>query len=295
MPIGGIIMAAFYNQATLSFNGNVLSSNITAGEIVEVLSASVDAVITTYTTDSQNVYVINIINTGSAPVTGLTVTSDLGAYTTGEETQTKITVVPLTYITGTVNYYVNGVEQAAPTVTSASPLTVTGISVPAGGNAAIVYAVSTNQYAPYGTGASITNTVTVSGDGLTDITASAVTTPSAEPVLAISKSLSPTTVEENGSLTYTFIIQNTGGSPATADDDIIFSDTFTPVLNGLTATFNGVQWTESTQYTYDDVTGLFTTASGQITVPAATYTQDETTGAWTVQPGVSTLVITGTI
>jgi uncharacterized repeat protein (TIGR01451 family) len=228
-------------------------------------------------------------------VTGLTVTSDLGAYTTGEETQTKITVVPLTYITGTVNYYVNGVEQATPSVTSASPLTVTGISVPAGGNAAIVYAVSTNQYAPYGTGASITNTVTVSGDGLTDITASAVTTPSAEPVLAISKSLSPTTVEENGSLTYTFIIQNTGGSPATADDDIIFSDTFTPVLNGLTATFNGVQWTESTQYTYDDVTGLFTTASGQITVPAATYTQDETTGAWTVQPGVSTLVITGTI
>lgn len=288
-------MAAFYNQATLSFNGNVLSSNITTGEIIEVLSASVDAVIATYTTDSQNVYVINIINTGCAPVTGITVTSDLGAYTAGEEPQPRITVVPLTYIEGSVNYYVNGVEQPTPTVTSTSPLTVTGINVPAGGNVSIVYAVRTNQYAPYGAGASITNTASITGNGLTDITASAVTTPSAEPALAISKSLSPTTVEENGTVTYTFIIQNTGGSAATADDDIIFRDTFTPVLSGLTATFNGLQWTEGAQYTYNAVTGLFTTASGQITVPAATFTQDETTGAWTVQPGVSTLVITGTI
>ena len=285
-------MAAFYNQATLSFNGNVLSSNITAGEIIGVVSASKDATIANYSPDSQNVYIINIVNSGSAPLSDLTVTDDLGAYTFGEDSQT---VTPLTYIDGSVNYYVNGVEQPAPIVTAASPLTLTGISIPAGGNAAIVYAARTNQYAPYGEGASITNTATISGDSMTTVTESAETTPLTEPVLAISKSLSPTTVEENGTVTYTFIIQNSGSTAAAAEDNIIFSDTFTPVLNDLTATFNGVQWTESTQYTYDDVTGLFTTASGQITVPAATYTQDETTGAWSVQPGVSTLVITGTI
>lgn len=285
-------MAAFYNQATLSFNGNVLSSNITAGEIIGVVSASKDATIANYSPDSQNVYIINIVNSGSAPLSDLTVTDDLGAYTFGEDSQT---VTPLTYIDGSVNYYVNGVEQPAPKVTAASPLTLTGISIPAGGNAAIVYAARTNQYAPYGEGASITNTATISGDSMTTVTESAETTPLTEPVLAISKSLSPTTVEENGTVTYTFIIQNSGSTAAAAEDNIIFSDTFTPVLNDLTATFNGVQWTESTQYTYDDVTGLFTTASGQITVPAATYTQDETTGAWSVQPGVSTLVITGTI
>ena len=288
-------MAAFYNQATLSFNGNVLSSNITTGEIVEVLSASKDAIIANYAPDSENVYVINIINTGSTDVTGLTVTSDLGAYTVGEETQPRITVVPLTYIEGSVNYYVNGVEQPTPTVTSISPLTVTGINVPAGGNASIVYAVRTNQYAPYGDGASITNTATITGNGITDITASATTTPSDEPVLAISKSLNPTTVEENGTLTYTFIIQNTGGSAATAADDIIFSDTFDPVLEDLTATLNGVQLAEGTAYSYNETTGEFTTTAGQITVPAATYVQDPSTGIWTVQPGVSTLVITGTI
>lgn len=288
-------MAAFYNQATLTFNGNVLTSNVTAGEIVEVLSADMDAVIATYSPDSSNVYIISIINNGSEDVSGLNVTSDLGAYTAGEDPQPKITVVPLTYTDGTVRYYVNGTEQPAPTVTSTSPLTVTGISVPAGGNAAIIYAVATNQYAPYGEGASITNTATVTGAGLTEITVSAVTTPSAEPVLSISKSLSPAAVEENGTVTYTFVIQNSGATEATTADDIIFSDIFDPVLSELTASFNGTPWTEGTEYTYDEATGTFTSAAGQISVPAATYTQDTATGAWSVQPGISTLVITGRI
>ena len=288
-------MAVFYNQATLTFNGNVLTSNVTAGEIVEVLSADMDAVLANYSPDSTNVYIINIINNGSEDVSGLTVTSDLGAYTTGEEPQPRIIIVPLTYTDGTVRYYVNGVEQSAPTVTSASPFTVTGISVPAGGNAVIVYAVTTNQYAPYGEGASIVNTATITGTGLTEVSASATTTPSSEPVLSISKSLSPAAVEENGTVTYTFVIQNSGSTEAAVSDDIIFSDTFDPVLSGLTATFNGTPWTEGVEYTYDEDTGTFTSSAGQISVPAAVYTQDVNTGAWSVQPGICTIVITGRI
>ena len=288
-------MAAFYNQATLTFNGNVLTSNVTAGEIVEVLSADMDAVIATYSPDSSNVYIISIINNGSEDVSGLNVTSDLGAYTAGEDPQPKITVVPLTYTDGTVRYYVNGTEQPAPTVTSTSPLTVTGISVPAGGNAAIIYAVTTNQYAPYGDGASITSTAYVTGTGLTDISASSITTPSADPVLSISKSLSPASVEENGIVTYTFVIQNSGSTAATTADDIIFSDVFDPILSGLTAEFNGIPWTEGTEFTYDETTGTFTSSAGQIDVPAAEFTQDPVTGAWSIQPGISTIVITGRI
>ena len=49
------------------------------------------------------------------------------------------------------------------------------------------------------------------------------------------------------------------------------------------------------KHTYDETTGLFTTNAGQITVPAATYTQDAATGAWIINPGVSTLIITGTV
>ena len=102
-------------------------------------------------------------------------------------------------------------------------------------------------------------------------------------------------VAENGRITYTFTIQNTGNTPVTATDDVILQDTFDPVLNGLTVTYNGAPWTAGTQYTYDGTTGLFATTAGQITVPAATYTQDPVTGAWAVTPGVSELIVTGTV
>ena len=52
---------------------------------------------------------------------------------------------------------------------------------------------------------------------------------------------------------------------------------------------------EGTNYTYDTTTGLFTGTAGGITVPAATYTQDPVTGAWGINPGVSTLMISGTV
>ena len=41
-------MATFYNQATLSYNDNVINSNIVTGEIVEVITATKTAVPTTY-------------------------------------------------------------------------------------------------------------------------------------------------------------------------------------------------------------------------------------------------------
>ena len=76
-------MATFYNQATLSYNGTVASSNITAGEILEVLSASKTAVPDNYSRGSDNVFVVSIVNTGSSCYNGLTVTDDLGEYSFG--------------------------------------------------------------------------------------------------------------------------------------------------------------------------------------------------------------------
>lgn len=285
-------MATFYNQATLSYNGNVASSNITTGEIVEVLSATKTPVTDTYSSDRDTAYVINLVNTGASAFDNVTVTDDLGAYSFGT---TPTTVVPLTYTADSVKYFVNGVRQADPVVTSTNPLTITGISIPAGGNASIVYSARANQFAPLGDDASINNTATISGTGFSDITAAAETTPESAVSLAISKSLNPATVEENGTVTYTFLIQNFGSTEATAADDVIFRDTFDPILNNLKAEFNGTSWAENTNYTYSTDTGEFASLTGQITVPAAAYTQNPTTGAWSVQPGVSTLVITGNI
>lgn len=285
-------MATFYNQATLSYNGNVASSNITAGEILESLTVTKTPVNGTYAAGRDNSYVINIVNNGSTSYNNVTVTDDLGEYTFGDP---GTSVVPLTYVTESVKYFVNGVPQSTPTVTSETPLTVTGISVPAGGNASIIYTAAANRFAPLGENAVIDNKATVSGAGFSDISAAARVTPENAPSLAISKALSPAAVEENGRVTYTFTIQNSGSTEATVDDDIVFSDTFNPVLSNLTAEFNGKTWEEGTNYTYSDTTGEFTSLAGQITVPSASFVQDPATGAWSVQPGVSTIVISGNL
>ena len=76
-------MAAFYNQATLSYNGNTTTSNITTGEILEVLSATKTALRDTYNANERVTYIISILNSGNTAFTGLTVTDNLGAIKIG--------------------------------------------------------------------------------------------------------------------------------------------------------------------------------------------------------------------
>ena len=138
--------------------------------------------------------------------------------------------------------------------------------------------------------------VVSTGTGLTtDLTADATITAESAPSLTISKSMSPSTVTENGQLTYTFVIQNTGNTAATAADLVTVTDTFNPILNPITVTLDNTTWTALDNYTYEATTGLFTSVPGQITVPAATYTQTATNGTWTVNPGVTVLTVTGTV
>lgn len=288
-------MATFYNQATLSYNGNTTTSNITAGELLEVLSATKTALIGTYAANDNVTYIINIVNSGTTAFNGLTVTDNLGA-ASATVGGVSATVYPLTYVPDSAQYYVNGVRQPDPSVTAAQELVFTGINVPAGGNAALIYQANVNRFAPLNTGGTITNTATVSGSSLSsDITVSETITAAARAMLTISKSLSPTTVAENGRLTYTFIIQNLGNTAAEAADNVTVTDTFNPVLNSLNVTFGNVPWNASSEYTYNNLTGAFATTAGQITVPAATYTQDPETGAWIVNPGVSILTVAGTV
>lgn len=283
-------MAQFTNQAQLTYNNTVTNSNIAVGEIVGVLTASKTPVTSTYTQGDSITYVLNLVNTGSAALTGLTVTDDLGAYDLGGNT-----IYPLTYTNGSVKYFINGVLQPAPTVNSDAGLIISGINVPADSNATIVYEATVNQYAPLTEGGEITNTATVSGGGITPIEASATVTTENGPLLTITKAISPIPVAENGTVTYTFTIQNIGNTEAVATDNVALTDVFDPILSGVSASFNGVAWTEGTEYTYDDATGTFASTPGAITVPAATYTQDPVSGVWQVTPGSVTLVITGTV
>mgnify|MGYP002576954445 FL=1 len=284
-------MASFFNQATLSYNGISTNSNITVGELVEVLSMTKTAIADTYTDGDNVVYVINIVNSGTLPFTGLTLTDNLGAYTVGEKIY-----VPLTYNTGTLRYYTGGTLQTTPTVTAGNTLEISDFSVPANSNATIVYQVKLNEFAPLAAESSVTNTATLTGGGITTpITATETINARSEAVLTISKAICPSTVTENGEVTYTFVIQNTGNTAAVAADNASVTDTFNPILNGLSVTFNGTAWTLGDDYAYNTATGEFATVPGKITVPAATFTQDTETGVYTITPGTAILTVKGTI
>lgn len=283
-------MASFTNQAQLTYRDTVTNSNIATGEILEVLSVTKTAVSNVYGANDTVTYIVSIVNTGATNITGLTVTDNLGAYALG-----GLTLVPLTYTDGTIKYYVNGALQPTPTVSATDPLTVSGITAPASGNATLVYEVSTNEYAPLSLDSEITNTVNVSGGGITPITDDETITVLSAPRLTITKSISPVPVTNNGTVTYTFVIQNSGNTPVLATDNAFITDVFNPVLTGVSATFNGTPWVLGTDYTYDETTGVFESSAGSITVPAATYTQDPVTGVWSLTPGTSTVTVTGTI
>lgn len=285
-------MAQFTNQASISYNGLTANSNIVTGEITRVLSVSKTSVSGSYRRGDTLTYTVSISNTGSAPYTGLTVTDDLGAYTAG-----TTSVTPLTFAGDSVLYYVNGVLQASPAVTAGPPLSISGISVPAGGNALLVYRATVNDYAAPGAGGSIVNTASVSGGGLTEpISASETVTADTSALLSITKALNPTVVAENGQIAYTFTIRNTGAEAVDAAAALVVSDTFDPALKSpISVTLNGDAWPETGNYSYNAASGAFATTAGRVTVPAAAYEQDTATGLWTVTPGVAVLTVTGNI
>ena len=271
-------MAQFINQAQLSYNNSITNSNIAVGELLEVLSASKTAVIDTYQRNDEVTFIISIVNTGTAPFTALSINDNLGAYSFNDTT-----LVPLTYVEGSVLYYVNGTLQPTPTVEAeGTSLVITGINVPAGGNAIIVYEAQANQFAPLEVEGTIVNTATISGGGLSNnITATETITTEDTADLTITKSVSPVPVSENGLLTYTFIIQNTGNTAADTASNIVITDTFNPILSNLSVTLNGETF-PATNYNYNEVTGEFATLPGTIIVPPATYLQNEDNGYYVI-------------
>ena len=286
-------MAVFCNQAAIRYGTTVRQSNIACGEIVETVRMTKTALIDTYDAGSVLTYIVNIANDGETPLSNLTFTDDLGAYSEG-----SVTYTPLSYVDGSMKVFADGTEQPAPVVTGETDLTAEGIDVPANGSTTLIYAARVNEYAPLGEdeegdAETIVNTASLTGVGIAQaVTASATVSADVTPDLTIAKSICPSAVTENSRVTYTFVIANTGGETA-EEDGVVLTDTFNPVLTDLAVTMNGQVLAEGTGYTYDETTGEFATADGAITVPGAVYTQDEETGVWTTEPGTVTLTISG--
>lgn len=283
-------MAQFTNQARLSYNDTVTVSNVAVGEIVDAISVTKTAVRDTYSVNDSITYIVSVVNSGSVSYSGVSLTDNLGEYQFGDTT-----LVPLDYVEGSIKYFINGILQTPLEVNPNPFLSVTGISVPAGGNTTIVYEANINEFAPLNDGGQIVNEVTILGGGISAIKAQETVNASTGPALSITKTISPVPVSANGLVTYTFTIRNSGNTPIVATDNAVISDLFNPVLSELQVSFNGAPWTEGANYSYNGETGLFESLEGQITVPSATYTQDAQTGEWTLTPGISTLVVTGRI
>lgn len=277
-------MATFTNQAQLAYNNTVINSNVAVGEVLGELAVTKTAIGSTYGRNDDIAYAISITNSSATPLENVTVTDNLGAYTVGTET-----VYPLNYVDGTARLFINGVPTAGLVVTPGTPVTFSGINIPVGGNAIIVYDTAVTEFAPLDVDGTITNTATVNDETATETIAVAQA-----PDLSITKTIEPIPVTQNSTVTYTFTILNYGNTAAIATDNAVLTDTFDPVLTNVTAAFNGTGWTEGVNYNYDETTGLFTTVAGQITVPAATFTVSEN-GETIITPGVSELVVTGTI
>lgn len=283
-------MATFTNQATLIFNGQSTSSNVTTGEVITGLTLTKTAVTDTYGIDGKVVYIVTVTNAGAA-VSGAILTDDLGGYTVGAST-----VYPLTYTVGSLLYYKNGVLSAGAVAAGGPPLVITGIDIPAGGNVQLIYEATTNEYTPNALGSTIVNTADMTGEGIQEpLTDTATVNAASDVALTIAKAVCPAVVNDDGTLTYTFIIQNAGNTAVVATDNVVVTDTFNPILNPITVTLDGAPLTEDVDYTYDETTGAFATIPGVITVPTATYTQDPTTGVYSTTPGVAVLTVTGTV
>ncbi len=282
-------MATFYNQASLSYAGQVTNSNVTEGEVLDALSITKTAIGTGYYRGGGIAYVITLTNTGSEDAVNVSVTDNLGTYTTPG----GASVTPLEYSVGSLLYYQNGVLTVGATAQAGPPLVISDITVPAGGTATLIYEAIVNAFAPLESGSTITNTATASG--CEEASASATATVRDGVELTIAKAICPDSVNCGGEITYTFIIQNTGNVPVVATDNLIVSDTFTPPLANITVTLNGTTLTEGTGYSYDTVSGEFRTLDGAVAVPAATFSTDPETGVVTVTPGVAVITVRGTL
>lgn len=282
-------MATFTNQATLSYNGNTTNSNVTTGELITTLTATKTAITQTYSQGDGIAYAITLVNSGSVSLNDITVTDNLGAYAVGTDT-----VYPLDYVDGSVRLIVNGALAAAPTVEAGPPLVMSGITLPPNSSAVLLYEATANQYAPLAVGSTIVNTATVTGAGIAEATvASATVSAATATALTIAKAICPDVVTDNGELTYTFIIQNSGNEAADADANVVVTDIFNPILNDIAVTLNGDPF-PTTSYTYNEQTGEFATTAGSITVPAATYTTAPS-GETALTPGVAVFKISGTV
>lgn len=125
----------------VSYYNSVIHSDTGGQE--EVLSATKTCIGAPCGSGNHITCIISIVNSGDNQYTGLSVEDDMSA-----DTCDASVCYSLSYVRGTVRYFVNGVLQAAPLILEGPPLVISGITVPAEGNVTVVYEAAVSEYAP---------------------------------------------------------------------------------------------------------------------------------------------------
>lgn len=279
------------NQASLQYqygdtNATVLS-NIATAVLAQPLSVEKTSLRDAYRAGDTPTFVLRVVNSGSTVLNNVTVRDDLGTFTSG-----TVSVTPYAFLPDAI-LFVDGVNNGVLTPTGGEDEIVFTIpTLPADTTALIVYEVALTEEAPLAAGESITNTVTVTADGLTDSAQDSFTAAAAEYAdVTITKTMTPSVVD-GGRIVYTFDIENSGNAEA---ENIVLRDAFDPAPESITVAVNGTIL-PATEYSYTGgvltVPGAFGTP---LSLPAAQITRDPTTGDVIITPSALRITVTGTL
>ena len=282
------------NQATLTFDygsstGEALS-NIAVATFQSPIIVSKLSLENTYRSKDEITYTIALTNSSTSALTNIQVFDNLGTYTTS----TSVVTTPLTYI-GDALFYINGlyISKIAPNVGS-NGITFTIPALPELANAIIIYKAKVNEYALLMPQSVITSTITTTA---AEVKKPFISTNEivVEDYAAVSiiKNMYPNPVIYGGIYTYVFTIYNYGNIPA---HNVVLTDIFSPILNNLIVTVNGVL-VLSKDYNYAGGVIILPSSTSiySITIPEATYTQDSITGVIIINPGMVNIKVSGTV
>ena len=282
------------NRANLRYTygavTETVASNLASTVLDDPLSVTKSSLEAAYRDGEPITYIITVTNGSTATLSNVTITDDLGTYAPSA----GVEATPLTYV-GPAQLFSDGVfsEELTPVIASDS-VTFTIPEIAPDTTATILYKAEPNAYAPVVAGSEITNTASfVPAVGTEPITASHTIPAEEYAAVTIEKEMTPNPITDGAALVNTFTITNTGNTEAT---DLVLTDAFMMPLSNVVITVNGVT-VPSSDYAFAGNTLTLPTPSAQteLTVPATTYTQDPATGAVTSVPGVTTVVVTGTI
>ena len=282
-------MATILNQATLTYTyGDTTAqtlSNIASTERQASLTLTKRVLEAGYRAGGELTFLLSLANCGLSTLQNVAITDDLAAYTpAGMQTP----VVPLTY-TGPAELYLNGVfSETLTPVPSDEGVTFTIPALPAGANALLLYKARVNGFAPLAVGSTITNTVSLAAPDA--LTASAEVPVDSYALVTVEKEMRPDPITDGSTLSVVFTIENSGNTEATA---LELTDDLPLPLTDVTVTVNGV---ETTDFTFENNRLTLPGQGGTaLTVPAATFAQSAETGAVSIAPGVTAVVLTGTV